>query len=89
MESRVIETTAANGTMYQFAEVTVLGTVVMAYAWYCGKWNRLSVSFASFDEAQEWLNALNARYEARKNAPKTEYRMPQSGYYSITGYYGD
>ena len=53
------------------------------------KWNRLTVSFKSLEEAQEWVKELDRKYEARKNAPKIENTMPASAYYSITGYYGD
>jgi len=89
MENRTLEMTSAAGTKYQFVEVTFLGTYVSAYAWYSNKWNRLTVSFKSLEEAQEWVKELDRKYEAQKNAPKIENRMPQSGYYSITGYYGD
>lgn len=89
MENRTLEITSAAGTKYQFVEVTFLGTYVSAYAWYSNKWNRLTVSFKSLEEAQEWVKELDRKYEAQKNAPKIENRMPQSGYYSITGYYGD
>ena len=89
MENRTLEMTSAAGTKYQFVEVTFLGTYVSAYAWYSIKWNRLTVSFKSLEEAQEWVKELDRKYEAQKNAPKIENRMPQNGYYSITGYYGD
>ena len=84
-----LEMTSAAGTKYQFVEVTFLETYVSAYAWYSNKWNRLTVSFKSLEEVQEWVKELDRKYEAQKNAPKIENRMPQSAYYSITGYYGD
>lgn len=88
MKNRTLEISAA-GTKYQFVEVTFLGTYVSAYSWYNNKWNRLTVSFKSLEEAQEWVKELDRKYEAQKNAPMIENRMPQSAYYSITGYFGD
>ena len=89
MENRTLEMTSAAGTKYQFVEVSFLGTYVSAYSWYSNKWNRLTVHFKSLEEAQEWVKELDRKYEAHKNAPKIEYTMPASAYYSITGYYGD
>lgn len=86
---RTLEITAANGTRYKFVEVQFLGTVVYAYAWYCNKWNRLSISFHSLDETEAWVKELNGKYAAQKNAPKVKTIIPQNGYYTITGYYGD
>lgn len=84
-----LEMTSAAGTKYQFVEVSFLGTYVSAYSWYSNKWNRLTVSFKSLEEAQEWVKELDRKYIAQKNAPKIESTMPASAYYSITGYYGD
>ena len=89
MENRTLEITSAAGTNYQFVEFTIFGTCVNAYAWYSNKWNSLTVSFKSLEEAQEWVKKLDRKYIAQKNAPKIESTMPASAYYSITGYYGD
>lgn len=89
MENRTLEITSESGTKYQFVEFSLWRTMVNAYSWYNGKWNRLSVSFNSLEEAQEWVENLNRDYQKQKNAPKTASTMPASAYYSITGYYGD
>lgn len=86
---RALEITAANGTRYKFIEAHILGTVVYAYAWYCNKWNRLSISFHSLDEAEAWVREINRKHEAQKNAPQIKTIIPQNAYYTITGYYGD
>ena len=46
-------------------------------------------NFDSFEAAVEWVMELDRQHEARMNAPKATVAMPQSAYYSITGYYGD
>ena len=89
MENRTLEMTSAAGTKYMFVEFEIFGTVVNAYSWFRDRWNRLTVSFKSLEEAQEWIKELDRKYEAQKNAPKVENTMPTSAYYSITGYYGD
>lgn len=86
---RKLETTSVAGTKYQFVEFTIFGTCVNAYAWYSNRWNRLTTSFHSLEEAEEWVKELDRKYIAQKNAPKTENTMPASAYYSITGYFGD
>ena len=89
MENRALEMTALSGTKYMFVEFTIFGKVVSTYAWYNNKWNRLTTTFHSLEEAQEWVKKLNNDYQEQQNKPKTDYAMPASAYYSITGYYGD
>lgn len=89
MENITLEITSESGTKYQFVEFTLLRTMVNAYSWYNGKWNRLFVSFNSLEEAHEWVENLNKDYQKQKNALKTASTMPASAYYSTTGYYGD
>ncbi len=89
MENRRLEIIAKNGIRYQFVEFTLFGISVDAYSWFCNRWNRLSISFNSLAEAEGWINRLNEKYEARKNEYRFESKMPQSAYYSMTGYYGD
>lgn len=89
MESRTLEITAKNGIKYQFVEFRLFGISVNAYSWFRDRWNRLSISFNSLAEAEEWVNQLNEKYEAQKNERRFESKMPQSAYYSMTGYYGD
>lgn len=86
---RTLEITSTTGTKYKFVEFQIFGTIVNAYSWYSNKWNRLSITFHSLEEAEEWVKELDRKYIARKNAPKTENTMPASAYYSITGYFGD
>lgn len=86
---KTLEIISVSGTRYLFVEVSLLGTYVSAYSWYRNKWNRLTTSFHTLEDAKEWVKELDRKYEAQKNAPKTENRMPVSAYYSITGYYGD
>lgn len=89
MENRTLEMTSASGTKYQFIEIIIFGTFVCAYAWYSNEWNKLTVTFKTFKDAQEWVKQLNTKHEEQKNASKIERTMPASAYYSITGYYGD
>lgn len=89
MENRTLEITALSGTKYMFVEFTIFSKVVNTYAWYNNRWNRLTTTFHSLEEAQEWVNKLNRDYQEQKSKPKTAYTMPTSAYYSITGYYGD
>lgn len=86
---KAIEMTSRNGMRYQFVEWTLFRTQVETYAWYSGKWNRIGRVFDSFDDASKWVKELDRQYDARMNAPKATVAMPQSAYYSITGYYGD
>lgn len=86
---RTLEITSTTGTKYKFVEFQIFGTIVNAYSWYSNKWNRLSITFHSLEEAEEWVKELDRKYIAQKNAPKTEKTMPASAYYSITGYFGD
>lgn len=89
MENRTLEITALSGTKYMFVEFTIFSKVVNTYAWYNNRWNRLTTTFHSLEEAQEWVENLNRDYQKQKNAPKTASTMPASAYYSITGYFGD
>lgn len=89
MENRTLEITAQSGTKYMFVEFTIFSKVVNTYAWYNNRWNRLTTTFHSLEEAQEWVNKLNRDYQEQKSKSKTTYTMPASAYYSITGYYGD
>lgn len=86
---RTLEITSTTGTKYKFVEFQIFGTIVNAYSWYSNKWNRLSITFHSLEEAEEWVKELDRKYEIRKNAPKETYTLPEGAYYSITGYYGD
>ena len=86
---RTLEITAMSGTKYRFVEFQIFDTIVNAYSWFNNKWNRLTRNFYSLEEAEEWVKELNRKYEAQKNAPKEVHTMPESAYYSITGYYGD
>ena len=86
---RTLEITSTTGTKYKFVEFQIFGTIVNAYSWYSNKWNRLSITFHSLEEAEEWVKELDRKYIAQMNAPKTEKTMPASAYYSITGYFGD
>lgn len=85
--STAIEITALNGTRYQFVEVEILTKFVNVYAWYSNKWNRLTRTFKTMDEARAWIAELDAEYVAWKNAPKISYELPEGAYYSLTGYY--
>lgn len=89
MMERTIEMTTKNGRRYLFVEWTLFRIQVETYAWYDDKWNRIGRSFDSFEAAIEWARELDRQYDARMNAPKVAAAMPQSAYYSITGYYGD
>ena len=84
-----LEITALNGTRYQFVEVEIFTKFVNIYAWYSNKWNRLTRTFKTMDEARAWIAELDADYVAWKNAPKVSYELPEGAYYSLTGYYGD
>ena len=86
---KAIEISSKNGMRYQFVEWTLFRTLVETYAWYNGRWNRIGRNFDSFEAAVEWVRELDRQHEARMNAPKVAVVMPQSAYYSITGYYGD
>ncbi len=86
---KTFEITAKNGISYKFVEWSLFRTMVDTYSWYNNKWNRIGKSFDSMDDAKAWIEELNADYEARMNAPKVNYTMPEGAYYSITGYYGD
>ena len=50
---------------------------------------RSTTSFRTLAEAEEWFEKQEADYIAWKNRLKTNYNIPEGGYYSITGYYGD
>lgn len=84
-----LEITSATGRKYQFVEFKIFNTIVNAYCWYSNKWNRLTTSFNSLEEAQEWIKEMDRKYFEDLNAPKTLHTMPASAYYSINGYYGD
>ena len=86
---KTMEITAKNGRLYKFAEWTLFRTIVDAYSWFNGKWNRLGRSFDTFAEAKAWVAELDARFEAIDTTPRVEAAMPIEEYYSITGYYGD
>lgn len=86
---KAIEITSRNGMRYQFVEWTLFRTRVETYAWYNDRWNRTGRFFDSFEAAVEWVRELDRQHDARMNAPKVAVSMPQSAYYSITGYYGD
>lgn len=85
----ILEITALNGRRYQFLEVEIFTKLVNAYAWYSDKWNRLTRTFKTMDEARAWVAELDAEYVAWKNAPKISSELPEGAYYSLTGYYGD
>ena len=53
------------------------------------EFKRSTRSFKSLEEAEEWFDKMEADLLAAENAPKKVYTMPASGYYSITGYFGD
>ncbi|MEE1322872.1 MAG: hypothetical protein UHE91_03525 [Bacteroidales bacterium] len=86
---KTFEITAKNGISYKFVEWSLFRTMVDTYSWYNNKWNRIGKCFDSMEDAKAWIEELNADYEARMNAPKVKYTMPEGAYYSITGYYGD
>lgn len=86
---RTLEITAMSGTKYRFVEFQIFDTIVNAYSWFNNKWNRLTRNFHSLEEAEEWVKELNRKHEAQKNAQKEVHAMPESAYYSITGYFGD
>lgn len=84
-----LEVTSATGRKYQFVESQIFNTIINTYCWYSNKWNRLTKSFHSFEEAQEWIKEMDREYFEVLNAPKKAHTMPASSYYSITGYFGD
>ena len=87
---RVIEITAKNGNRYKFVEWTLFRTLVETYCWFGNKWNRIGKSFETFDDAVNWVAELDKQYANTDCTPKfISSLMPQSAYYSITGYYGD
>ena len=65
-----LEITALNGTKYQFVEVEIFTKFVNVYAWHSNKWNRLTRTFKTMDEARAWVAELDTEYVAWKNAPK-------------------
>lgn len=85
----ILEITALNGRRYQFVEVEILTKFVNVYAWHSNKWNRLTRTFNTMDEARSWIEELNAAYGAWKNAPKVCYELPEGAYFSQSGYFGD
>ena len=87
--SAIVEINALNGRRYQFVEVEIFTKFVNAYAWYSNKWNQLTRTFKTMDEAIAWIAELDAEYEAWQNAPKVKCELPEGAYYSLTGYYGD
>ena len=66
MESRTLEITAKNGIRYQFVEFRLFGISVNAYSWFRDRLNRLSISFNSLAEAEEWVNQLNESMRLRR-----------------------
>lgn len=86
---KAIEISSKNGQRYQFVEWTLFRTIVNTYCWYDGRWNRIGKDFNSLEEAREWVEKMDMEYEVRRTAQKPAIPMPQSGYFTITGYYGD
>lgn len=77
-----METTLNNGMAYRFEEI--FKGFISTYCFYDKKWNHISKDFRSWDEVNAWIEEMNA---PMTHSMHTE--MPASGYYSITGYYGD
>ena len=86
---KAIEISSKNGQRYQFVEWTLFRTQVETYCWYDDRWNKIGMNFNSLNEAMNWVKELDARYEDRRTLRKPTIPMPQSAYYSLTGYYGD
>lgn len=86
---KTIEITSKNGRRYQFVEWTLFRTIIETYCWYDGHWNRIGIDFNSFEDATEWVKNMDRQFDARKTTTYNTVPMPQSAYYSITGYYGD
>ena len=84
MEQRTIEMTTTDGRRYQF--VQTFSDMVSTYAWYDNKFNHISKTFKSMDEAAAWIEELNMPPREWKHI---ECAVPDD-YYGVPGrYYGD
>ena len=81
--------TLSNGYTYEVVENFFGGYSMYYKDARSDKFRRSTKSFASLEEAETWFDKMEANLLAAENAPKRVYTMPASGYYSITGYYGD
>ena len=81
--------TLSNGYTYEVVENFFGGYSMYYKDVRSDKFRRSTKSFASLEEAETWFDKMEANLLAAENAPKRVYTMPASGYYSITGYYGD
>ena len=81
--------TLSNGYTFQVVENFIGGFSMYFKDARSDKFRRSTKSFRSLNEAKEWFEKMEADYIASKNAPRTNYNLPEGGYYSITGYYGD
>ena len=81
--------TLSNGYTYEVVENFFGGYSMYYKDARSDKFRRSTKSFASLEEAETWFDKMEADLLAAENAPKRVYTMPASGYYSITGYYGD
>ena len=84
-----LEMTTLNGRGYLFVEVEIFTKFVSAYAWYSGKWNRLTRTFQNLEDAKDWVAKMDEDYIAKQNAHKISYELPEGAYSTLTGYYGD
>ena len=83
MEKRTIEMTTTDGRKYQF--VQSFCDMVSTYAWYDNKFNHISKTFKSMDEAAAWIEELN---KPQVWEP-VKMEIP-ADYYGVRGrYYGD
>ena len=81
--------TLSNGYTYEVVENFFGGYSMYYKDARSDEFRRCTKSFASLEEAETWFDKMEANLLAAENAPKRVYTMPASGYYSITGYYGD
>ena len=81
--------TLSNGYTYEVVENFFGGYSMYYKDARSDKFRRSTKSFASLEEAETWFDKMEANLLAAENAPKRVYTMSASGYYSITGYYGD
>lgn len=81
-----MERTLKNGMQYRF-HTGIFGTI-FTEAYYGGKWNRITRSFKTMTEAEEWCAQMDYDFEHPKFTTSVSV-PPDDEYSDFSKYYGD